>query len=236
MKKHRIPYFDYVKGLLIILVVLGHAMPENKIFHIWLYTWHMPAFFIVSGMLLRYSGYVYKPFCRKSGIFYNGIVRLIVPYFIYACCLLVARWINSGFDISNLRWQSIDLLTLCGIGATWFLPCLFVGQIIYYLVSKALTIWPKSILRNIWSFALAMLLIEIAVFVPSINFITLVLYRGFVAAGFIIIGDLLLQFITYIRSGSSKMICSGTVLVCVTNIAVFWMTGINDASLVLEYK
>ena len=49
-QKKRLDYLDVAKGLLIISVVLCHAPFENAHY---LYWFHMPAFFIISGMLYK---------------------------------------------------------------------------------------------------------------------------------------------------------------------------------------
>lgn len=59
--RERVLWLDYAKGLLIILVVLGHVMPENALMHSWIYSWHMPAFFVLNGILLSYTQYAKKP-------------------------------------------------------------------------------------------------------------------------------------------------------------------------------
>lgn len=52
MEKKRIDYLDMVKGIGIILVVIGHStLPSDSVIT-WLASFHMPLFFIVSGMLL----------------------------------------------------------------------------------------------------------------------------------------------------------------------------------------
>ena len=45
MKKQiREQYYDLVKGILIILVVFGHVLPETTLIHAYIYSFHMPAF------------------------------------------------------------------------------------------------------------------------------------------------------------------------------------------------
>lgn len=100
-------------------------MPEEALFHKWIYLWHMPVFFLVSGILLAYKKYVNRPLFGSKGILISGINKLLKPYCIYAGLLLLTRWLYSGFNMEMLRWQVLDFLLLCGIGATWFLPCLF---------------------------------------------------------------------------------------------------------------
>ena len=57
-KTNRIDSLDICKGILIILVVVGHAIeivdPAHKSYFIKLiYSFHMPAFFIISGFLFN---------------------------------------------------------------------------------------------------------------------------------------------------------------------------------------
>lgn len=49
----RIEYLDYAKGIGIILVVLGHILIKGNI-KIYIYSFHMPLFFIISGYLFNY--------------------------------------------------------------------------------------------------------------------------------------------------------------------------------------
>ena len=99
MKKERIYYFDYIKAFLITLVVLGHCMTENTFFHKYIYSWHMSAFFIINGMLLKYTEFETKKFFGKRGVLISNIKKLMIPYLIYGFILLFARWCFSGFDI-----------------------------------------------------------------------------------------------------------------------------------------
>ena len=63
-QKKRIDWIDYSKGILITLVISGHAIPEfglhlgflEKI----IYSFHMPAFFILSGYLFKFDACVEK--------------------------------------------------------------------------------------------------------------------------------------------------------------------------------
>lgn len=49
----RIKYMDYTKGLAIILMIFGHTMTKIDNLHLWIYSSHMPLFFIISGMLMQ---------------------------------------------------------------------------------------------------------------------------------------------------------------------------------------
>ena len=53
LTKRRLNYLDYAKGIGILLVVLGHIY--NNSVKLWIYSFHMPLFFIISGYLLEYN-------------------------------------------------------------------------------------------------------------------------------------------------------------------------------------
>ena len=53
IEKQRISYIDSLKGLGIILIVVGHIIPYESMLHVWIYSFHVPIFFIISGMLFK---------------------------------------------------------------------------------------------------------------------------------------------------------------------------------------
>ena len=55
MEKKRIEYLDSLKGFGIILVIINHILPSGHPIIKWMSDFHMPLFFIISGILLYYS-------------------------------------------------------------------------------------------------------------------------------------------------------------------------------------
>lgn len=49
----RINWIDFAKGVAIILVVIGHVIPESINLFGFIYAFHMPFFFIMAGYLLN---------------------------------------------------------------------------------------------------------------------------------------------------------------------------------------
>ena len=47
----RLDYMDAVKGIGILLVVMGHNLQGIPALTSWIYSFHMPLFFIVTGYL-----------------------------------------------------------------------------------------------------------------------------------------------------------------------------------------
>jgi fucose 4-O-acetylase-like acetyltransferase len=230
--KTRIHFFDIAKGILIIMVVFGHVMPENAFLHTFIYAWHVPAFFLINGMLLSHTNYISKKF---SKILTNGLSKIILQYFIFGILLLLTRWAFSGFDISVLRWQVIDLFLFWGIGATWFLPTLFLAQVIYFIAKKfASKIESKFSFLN---YRIILLFIGLCFFlipfiVPIETAIIKVLFRSFIAAFFIIIGDSLLPYVMKFKHSTSPFIKIIFFLLSATiSISIFLLTKNPDLSL-----
>ena len=64
--------FDILKGIGILLMVLGHYFTSESIIRVYIYSFHMPLFMLISG-------YFYKP--KEVMIQVRRDVRsLIVPY------------------------------------------------------------------------------------------------------------------------------------------------------------
>ena len=70
-KKNRISWCDIYKGIVIILVVVGHATGK---FNQYIYQFHMAAFFLISG----YTGNIYKKSLLE--IIIEKFYKLMLPY------------------------------------------------------------------------------------------------------------------------------------------------------------
>lgn len=72
MKKVRLEYIDILKGIGIVLVVLGHITKDRELFQ-FIYAFHMPLFFIVSGYFLH----------EKKNFIISQAKSLLIPYFVF---------------------------------------------------------------------------------------------------------------------------------------------------------
>lgn len=140
MVKDRYSYLDIAKGIGILMVVWAHIMLVGWS-HKVCYAFHMPLFFFVSGMLFdrnKYAGF--SSFIGKRSR------RLLLPYVIYSV-ITWAIWAAFRF----IRHDAVDsyiaplLQTIIAQGsgaflvhnsALWFIPCLFVVEVMYYFISK----------------------------------------------------------------------------------------------------
>ncbi|PLS27701.1 acyltransferase family protein [Bifidobacterium parmae] len=129
------PWLDSAKGFGIILVVLGHAslvMPLNRT----LYAFHMPLFFIISGLLFKEHP-LRDTATRKAR-------RLLVPYLTFAV-LTFAYWALIERRLRPGNYSVVDafLNIFLARGGTqynpynvvlWFLPCLFVTEMLFAVI------------------------------------------------------------------------------------------------------
>lgn len=110
---------DCARGLAMVLVVLGHnaafaALSPPAV--AWIFTFHVAAFFFLSGALLRPARFSLARSAR----------RILLPFAVIGLLLTVARGALRGEDLGNAL-----LGLLWGTGATlltwqlWFLPTLF---------------------------------------------------------------------------------------------------------------
>ncbi|MGG4216319.1 acyltransferase family protein [Paenibacillus sp. FSL L8-0638] len=134
----RIEWLDIAKGIAIILVVIGHspATPEMKSI---IYAFHIPLFFFLSG-------FVFNP--QKNNdtpkFIFHKIKILAVPYFVFSLIgyLIYILWekdvfstnfstyaIIKGFIIASATTMKIDTVL-------WFLPCLFIVQLLFHFITK----------------------------------------------------------------------------------------------------
>lgn len=136
---NRIEWIDLCKALAICLVLLGHTL-KNSISEVYIYGFHMPLFFLLSGLVLSDKDRPFKIFIKKR---FNS---LILP-FIFFYLLTYFYWLAfernfRSFDIEWWRpllglfyaanWK--DLMIHNGI--LWFLPCLFMVELEYQLIKR----------------------------------------------------------------------------------------------------
>lgn len=125
----RIPFYDTARGIGIILVVVGHTIPFDSYASAFVYSFHMPLFFFITGSVMgdkRYDSW------KKILLSEH---KLISSYLFYSAVYVV-------FDLSirfavlrqigkrDLFWDVYRTLTGYGINVLWFLFSLAVAKII----------------------------------------------------------------------------------------------------------
>lgn len=144
-KRVRIEWLDVLKALGMFIVLCGHVSRDKTpdTLRFYLYSFHMPLFFILSGMGS------YFQLSRKEisvGKFLKGKVQtLLWPYFAINVLLIPLWCLNHkiltqsketikelvlAIFYSNQKWNSLPTST------TWFLTTLFLSLVLFFLILK----------------------------------------------------------------------------------------------------
>ena len=75
-KKTRIIWIDIMRGLLMFWVIFGH-ITEDKAQIVYIYSFHMPAYFFLTGMTLAF-----RKDQRLGAFVLDKFLGLMVPYFV----------------------------------------------------------------------------------------------------------------------------------------------------------
>lgn len=139
-------YIDAIRGAVIILMLVGHSgAPKNVTTFI--YGFHMPFFFILSGLLYNRTKWEQKGL-KKLVI--AKFKAYIIPYFILCGINLLIEFIYdylNGFTMMQLYkevtdsifWVIYSYSTKARMATSvplWFLPCIFLSTIFTYLFLK----------------------------------------------------------------------------------------------------
>lgn len=132
-------YLDFVKGIAIIMVVIGHNIQygsvysinnsfyENSIFK-FIYSFHMPLFMLISGYLFYFS-------TKKYSFKYNikrRLFSLVIPILVWANIYLLYKMIIHYNEFGFLKSYAI----MYNFKAVWFLWAIFWCSIVILFVNK----------------------------------------------------------------------------------------------------
>lgn len=133
MEKRHLDYLDLTKGIGIILVVVAHSTFTSDHVQAYISAFHMPLFFIVSGMLMYVTGEERMPL---GSVLRKKARTILVPYVTFSIAYLIIDIIDMYLKIEPLTWVDIGntalmFVTLHGISVLWFLTALFFGQLLF---------------------------------------------------------------------------------------------------------
>lgn len=133
MRAERLSWLDILKGIGIILVAIGHIYSNRTVFN-WLYSFHMPLFFLAAG-------WVYKEKTILMDI-KKRIQTIVVPYFSFGLLVLLywqvierrfrdsdMSFIDSLFGLFSGCYDNLDFNV-----HLWFLPCFFVTVVLFNIM------------------------------------------------------------------------------------------------------
>lgn len=135
-RDNRLLWPDYIKGICILLVLVGHHGDQFPILEKYIYLFHMPAFFFVAGFFSHPKNIQFKTYIK------NKFKAYLVPYLAYNMIWFIFRFIIVGF----IKKETINWNYLIGVvlqmpetiysNSIWFLTALFVSSVLFYLIVK----------------------------------------------------------------------------------------------------
>lgn len=182
-RAERLSWLDALKGMGIILVAIGHIYSNRTIFN-WLYSFHMPLFFLAAG-------WVYKERPILTDI-KRRIQTIVIPYFSFGLLVLL-YWqvIERRFRNSDMSFMEslLGLFSGCYDNLDfnvhlWFLPCFFITVVLFNMFVEL------SGRRNAYIISALMSLIYAILPMPELpwGFNRMFRYMGFYAVGVLLAG------------------------------------------------
>ena len=130
-KKPRIKWIDTTRCYGIFFIYLGHAIDtQNKLFS-FLFAFHVPLFFFLSGCTDNFVG--------REGYIKKNFRNIILPWLFFVIMSLICGILNNDVTIDEaIGWWKIAMRGTIRnqfIGySLWFLTCLFVVKILFYCI------------------------------------------------------------------------------------------------------
>lgn len=137
--KPRIEWMDIAKAIAILAMVEGHVVPYGGYMRNWIYSFHMPLFFLLTGFTIKpvSSGRELLRAVKKD------FLRIMLPCIVtQGVNGLLSYLIYDEVAVDSLRlrmeqlfWGSaIEVYGHSSLGMIWFLTALFWTKFLYYLV------------------------------------------------------------------------------------------------------
>lgn len=150
----RLEYIDLAKGVMILLVVIGHlndfyvsGSVHDKLFT-FIYSFHMCLFFLLSGFVMALTKHRLRELSYKKWL-WKKVQTLFVPFL--AWTFIMWRFVDPIINFP-LDSNTIQFIFLRPDTGTWFFLSLFVCQVVCYPIFRFKPIWS-------WLFPIGFLLI-----------------------------------------------------------------------------
>lgn len=118
-----------------ILVIVGHTVPNPSPLRHAIFSFHMPVFFILAG-------YTFRPKPWRE-LLSGSVSRLLVPYVVLALAWQVPTFLMSGVSLTSgtlvaglktlVFASGVDVprLGVAAVGMAWFLAALFTSRLLF---------------------------------------------------------------------------------------------------------
>lgn len=142
IKKERLSYIDWLKAIGICLIVAGHMFPSACWPKVLMYSFHVPIFAVVGGLLAKPAKTYKECFCHMG----KTALRLLIPYTIWFIIFAyphllpeeqIPSVVKTAYVFEDLWklflfWENKTIWN----AAMWFLPAYFIISMIYPMYLK----------------------------------------------------------------------------------------------------
>lgn len=127
LNMEKLRWVDISKGIVICLMVLGHSsIPEW--FSRWIWSFHMPFFFIISAMFTSWDKQNIVGFIKHKA------KALLIPFVIYSVINMAIY--PFALDVPHSRYIDNILINGWGGVALWFVPVFFISLVITKIIKS----------------------------------------------------------------------------------------------------
>ena len=134
----------WLKALGIFLVLWGHNFPPRVILS-WIFSFHMPLFFFISGYLTKNKHTIaFRPYVKKYA--YSLLLPYVYLGFLAYMIWLIKNLFHPGAELDSISLQDplwgmlyatgMPIYSLIHSSALWFLPALFSIFLLHWIVKK----------------------------------------------------------------------------------------------------
>ncbi|WP_353853887.1 acyltransferase family protein [Bacillus sp. Bos-x628] len=209
--KKRLDWVDAAKGMGILLVVMAHVPIPDSLKQ-FIYSFHMPLFFILSGMMFQSASRPAGPFIQKKA------KSLLLPYLYfsiitYVFWFLVTRFfafkgqtdIDPFVPFTGIFISNADEARLTHNPAIWFLTTLFLVEILFFFMhrltkGKPATLISLTVLCGITGYASTLFLHQSLPWNANVALTAVVFYS---------IGFLAKKWFVELKTDPTLLLCTG---------------------------
>ena len=157
MSKERHHWLDVVKGIAIILVVMGHVgstygrepvSNSFKTIHAFIYSFHMPLFMSISGYL--FSSSLLKDYKTTA---LSKLVAYGIPYIFFSIVYWGMKALGEAFVNNSVSFRDLFLIPVFPLSFMWYLYALLIMTELSLVIgrrSKKTVMTVAIVCRIIW--------------------------------------------------------------------------------------
>jgi fucose 4-O-acetylase-like acetyltransferase len=147
----RFEWIDWMKAIGMYLVIYGHFFSYGDKY---VYVFHVPLFFIISGFLCKKEESCYVFWLK---LWHNLILPILIISTITYVVGFIPQLVSGNFKLISIKWFVLNILfgTTAGFGTCWFVLTLSLLKIIYQYCSSKHFFYFLTVVMLCWSYQYA---------------------------------------------------------------------------------